>query len=160
MTAPTTPYTPDLAGRNPLVAMRETSERVRALAGKERPDWFERSYAPGKWSARQVLIHLAQTEMALGTRARLALSTPAYAAQAFDQDSWMKRESGMSGAEALAAFLAIARMNVVFFEGLTSADRAIELSHPEYGELTVDWIIHQLAGHQIHHLQQLEHIGP
>ena len=31
---------------------------------------FDRPYAPGKWTARQVLIHLAQTELALGTRTR------------------------------------------------------------------------------------------
>jgi hypothetical protein len=30
------------------------------------------------------------------------------------------------------------------------------MSHPEYGTITVDWIVHLLAGHQIHHLQQLE----
>ena len=34
----------------------------------------------------------------------------------------------------------------------------VTLSHPEYGSLTVDWIIHQTAGHQIHHLKQLEQI--
>ncbi len=103
-----------------------------------------------------MLTHLAQTEMALGTRARMALATPNYAAQSWDQNDWMMLESRTSGADALAAFLAMARMNLVFFEGLSAADRAIRLSHPEYGELTVDWIIHQMAGHQINHLQQLE----
>jgi len=29
----------------------------------------------------------------------------------------------------------------------------------EYGRLTVDWMIHQMAGHQVHHLRQLERIG-
>ena len=42
---------------------------------------------------------------------------------------------------------------------LSDADRAIALSHPEYGSLTVDWIVHQMAGHQIHHLKQLEAIA-
>src|SRR5438552_1860891 len=97
MTVPTTPYTPELAGRDPLVAMQESEEHVRALAGAARAEWFDRSYAPGKWSARQVLIHLAQTEMAIGSRARLAVSIPAYVAQPFDQDVWMARELGMSG---------------------------------------------------------------
>ena len=43
-------------------------------------------------------------------------------------------------------------MNIALFASLSDADRAIALSHPEYGSLTVDWIIHQMAGHQIHHL--------
>jgi hypothetical protein len=158
MTAPTTPYTSDLGNRDPLTALRDTPERVRVLAAKGGADWFERSYDAGTWSARQILIHLAQGEMAIGTRARFALATPAYVAQPFEQDVWMTRESGMIGPEALAAFLAMARMNVVFFEGLSADDRAISLSHPDYGALTVDWILHHMAGHQIHHLQQLERI--
>ena len=50
-------------------------------------------------------------------------------------------------------------MNRTLFGSLTDADRAIPLSHPEYGALTVDWIVHQMAGHLIHHLKQLETIA-
>jgi hypothetical protein len=156
---PTTPYTADLDNREPIAAMRETAARIRALTGDWRPDQFDRSYAPGKWTARQLLIHLAQSEIALGYRARMALTTPAYAAQSFDQDAWMARESTTSGHDALDGFLGAAAMNVAFFAALSHADRDVTLSHPEYGSLTVDWILHQMAGHQIHHLKQLEAIA-
>ena len=66
---------------------------------------------------------------------------------------------GSAVARPLDAFLATARMNLAFFEGLSAAQRATTLSHPEYGELTVDWIIHQMAGHHINHLLQLERIA-
>ena len=120
---------------------------------------FERSYAPGKWSARQILMHLAQSELALGTRARMALSTPNYTAQPFDQDIWMNREPALSGRDALEAFVVMARMNAALFGSLSAGDRATPFAHPEYGALTVDWVIHQTAGHQIHHLKQLEQIA-
>jgi hypothetical protein len=42
---------------------------------------------------------------------------------------------------------------------ISAADRATAFSHPEYGALTVDWIVHQMAGHVIHHLKQLEEIS-
>jgi hypothetical protein len=29
-------------------------------------------------------------------------------------------------------------------------------THPEYGELTVGWIMAQMAGHDIHHLKQFQ----
>jgi hypothetical protein len=157
--APTTPYTADLGDRDPIAAIRETSERIRTLTSGWSADRFERRYAPGKWTARQLLTHLAQTEMALGARARMALATPNYVAQPFDQDQWMGLESRLGGRDALDAFLAGSRMNVTLFESLTTAQRAIALSHPEYGTLTVDWILHQMAGHQIHHLRQLEAIA-
>ena len=35
----------------------------------------------------------------------MALATPNYAAQSFDQDSWMAREEGLGGREALAVSL-------------------------------------------------------
>jgi hypothetical protein len=157
--APTTPYTPDLAGRDPVEAMFATTAQIEALTASWTPQQFERTYAPGKWTARQILTHLAQTELALGGRARMALATPNYVAQSFEQDVWMARESGLSGRDAVNAFVAIGRMNAAFYGGLPDGDRQIPFAHPEYGALTVDWIIHQAAGHQIHHLKHLETIA-
>jgi DinB superfamily len=155
---PQTPYSSELASREPLAAIRDTIDRVRALVGAWTPAQFERSYAPGKWTARQILTHLAQTELALGTRARMALSTPNYAAQPFDQDVWIGFDKSLSGADALDAFVTLARMNAALYGSLSEPARQTPLSHPEYGALTVDWIIHQTAGHQIHHLKQLEQV--
>jgi DinB superfamily len=157
--APVTPYSEALAGRDPVVAVAETTARIEAITSTWTADSFERSYAPGKWSARQILIHLAHAELAFGNRSRMALSTPGYAAQNFDQDAWMRREQTMSGRDAADAFLVLARMNAALFKELPAADRDLPFSHPEYGSLTVDWVIHQAAGHQIHHLKQLEQIG-
>jgi len=156
---PQTPYTNDLGEREPLTAIRDNADRYQRLLDGWTPAQFERTYAPGKWTARKILVHLAQTELALGTRARMALSTPNYAAQAFNQDEWMAKEQMLAGKEALDALLALMTMNRTFFDGLSPADLATTLSHPEYGALTVDWILHQLAGHQIHHLAQLEQIA-
>ena len=153
------PYGPDLAGRDPLEALGDTPFRIRAIADSWTPQQHERSYAPGKWSARQILTHLAQTEMALGARARLALSTTPYTSQPFDQDAWMARDAAISGADALAAFVAMAVMNHALFAALPATDRAKPFTHPEYGAISVDWMIHQMAGHQIHHLRQLEVIA-
>ena len=158
MSAPTTPYTKYLGNREPLATIRDSIECIATLARDWPVDRFERSYAPGKWSARQVLTHLAQTELALGTRARMAVATPDYAAQAWDQDAWVALDWRLSGPEALDAFLATARMNLAFFEGLSAVQRATTLTHPEYGTLTLDWVIHQMAGHHINHLRQLQQI--
>jgi hypothetical protein len=156
--APTTPYTADLAGRDPLETIRDSAHTLETMTRGWTPHYYERQYAPGKWTARQVILHLAQTEMALGTRARMALSTAHYAAQSFDQDAWMTRETALSGTDATAALLAMMRMNLSFFRALSAHDRGTPLTHPEYGSLSVDWIIHQMAGHHIHHLLQLQRL--
>ena len=153
---PATPYSPALGEREPIATMAESMTRLRAVAGAWSPAHFERPHAPGKWTARQILVHLAQTELALGARARMALATPGFAAQDFDQDAWMAHDASLAGHEALDALLALSAMNRALFASLTAAERAIPFTHPAYGALTVDWLIHQMAGHQAHHLAQLE----
>jgi DinB family protein len=154
--APTTNYSKDLGDREPLTAMRDTIGRLAALTRGWTAEQFDRPYARGKWTARQVVTHLAHTELALGVRARMALATPHYTAQPFDQDAWISRENRITGTEAVSALVSLNRMNAALFESLSDADRAITMSHPEYGTISVDWIIHLIAGHQIHHLKQLE----
>ena len=154
MARPVTWYSDDLGDREPVAAMRDTSARIRAIADGWSPAEFERSYAPGKWTARQILIHLAQSEVALGYRARMALAAPGYAAQTFDQDAVDGARVGRpAAADALDVFLSLGRDEPARSSRRSRQRmRAVALSHPEYGSLTVDWIIHQIAGHQIHHL--------
>lgn len=153
------PYATDLGSREPLSAMRDTITRVRALTSAWTTSHFERSYAPGKWSARLILTHLAQAEIALGNRARMALTVSNYVGQAFDQDKWIARESHLGGPEAVAAFVAMAQMNLVLFDSLSAVDRQTPLTHPEFGPITVDWLIDTIAGHELHHIVQLERIA-
>ena len=51
-----------------------------------------------------MLVHLAQTELALPTRARFALSQDGYAAQSFSQDDWMAIDNQASARTALWRF--------------------------------------------------------
>jgi hypothetical protein len=156
---PNTPYTTTLDGRDPIVSIKDVLSRVADLTQPWTAEDFERSYAPGKWSARTILLHLAQSELAFGTRIRMALTTPGYMAQPFNQDEWVRIESATGGAEALHTFSALGALNLALYSSLSDDDRETALSHPEYGPMTVNWIIYQQAGHQRHHLRQLETIG-
>jgi uncharacterized damage-inducible protein DinB len=156
MTTTPNPYATDLGTRHALEALADTPEQIRAAVQNWTDAQFERSYAPGKWSIRQVLIHLAQTELALTTRVRFALSQPGYAAQAFAQDDWIPLDGQSDARTALEAYTALRRFNLAMFRGLTPAQRGRTFTHPEYGTLTVDWVANQIAGHDIHHLKQIE----
>jgi uncharacterized damage-inducible protein DinB len=153
------PYAEDLGDRVAIEALADTADRIRRLVDAWSDRDFEKSYAPGKWSARQILVHLAQTELALSTRARFALSQPGYTAQPFSQDDWMAVDGATDARTALDAYTSLRSLNLAMWRRLTpeQVDRAF--SHPEYGELTVGWIMAQMAGHDIHHLKQLETIG-
>jgi hypothetical protein len=156
MTTTPNPYASDLGHRDALDALADTPGRIRAIVERWTDADFERSYAPGKWSIRQVLIHLAQTELALPTRARFALSQPGYVAQSFAQDDWMPIDEKTDARTALDAYTTLRRFNLAMFRNLTPDQRERTFSHPDYGALTVWWIASQLAGHDIHHLRQIE----
>jgi hypothetical protein len=153
------PYESDLGDRDPLAAMSETPGRIRAVVSSLASADLERSYAPGKWTVRQLLVHLAQTELALPVRARMALTQEHYVAQPFDQNDWMAAESRVDADTALGAYLGLRQMNLQFFSALSPAQRATAFHHPEYGDITVEWLMRQIAGHELHHLQQFEAVA-
>jgi uncharacterized damage-inducible protein DinB len=153
------PYAADLGDLDPFKALGETPLQIRALVEHWSDADFEASYAPGKWSARQILAHLAQTELALSTRVRFALTTPGYQAQPFDQDQWMPLDERMDARTALEAYTALRRMNLSMWHGLSNAQRSRSFTHPEYGQLDVVWVAAQMAGHDIHHLKHFQQIA-
>ena len=139
--------------------MADTPSRIRKIVSALGPAGLARSYAPGKWSARQLLVHLAQTELAFGVRARMALTADDYVVQPFDQDRWLNNESTVEAASALAAYEGMRALNLALFRGLSPADLRRTFKHPERGTLAVRDIAVMLAGHELHHLGQFEAIA-
>ncbi len=153
------PYQDALAGRDPVEAMADTPARIQSIVATMKPADLARSYEPGKWTAAQLLVHLAQSELALSTRVRMALSQDGYVAQPFDQDAWMNRELQTDADAALRAYLGLRAMNLALYRGLGAPGRAKAFRHPEHGELDVEWLLVMIAGHELHHLPQLEKIA-
>lgn len=154
------PYAAHLGSRDPFVVLAETIDALHQLTAGWSDADFERSHAPGKWRARQILVHLAQVEMVFGVRVRLALHGDAREVQPFDQGPWVQRESTtVSGRQALVAFLRLRPFNLALFESLTPAELAIETHHPDHGRVDIEWFVRTLAGHDLNHRKQLEQIA-
>jgi hypothetical protein len=153
------PYGKALGDCDTMRALADTPERLRAIAERMTLAQFAASYAPGKWTAQQLFLHLAQTELAFSMRVRMALTTRAYVVQPFDQDEWMRREPESGGLEAARAYYAMRQFNLPLYRSLTPAERATRLHHPERGEMCVEWILESLAGHELHHLAHFETIA-
>ena len=151
------PYAEPLGALDPIKGLTETPKKIKALTTRWTARQWNKSYAPGKWTARQIAVHLAQTELALTTRVRFAASAPGYVAQPFDQDAWIALDHS-DGPTAVDAYVALRRFNLAMFKGMSPKQRKQPFTHPEYGELTPDWVAAQLAGHELHHLRQLKQI--
>jgi len=153
------PYGAALGDMDVMRALADTPERLRSLAERMTPDQYAQSYAPSKWTAGQLFLHLAQTELAFNMRVRMAITTEAYVVQPFDQDAWMAREPMVSGIDAFRGYYAMRQFNMPLYRSLTPAERRRPLTHPERGPMLVEWILETLAGHERHHLKHVETIA-
>jgi hypothetical protein len=155
------PYASFLAGQDALTVVAETSERLRDLAGKLGDRGIERTYAPGKWSARMILCHLADSEVAFAFRLRQAVAEPHHVIQPFDQNAWASSYSSpdLSGTAALNAFLALRQWNLALLKNLPQTVFKKPVTHPERGSMTFNVLLETMAGHDLNHLRQLEAIA-
>ena len=153
------PYAPQLGDRNPREVIAQTPARLASLVEQLGPQGLDRSWAPGKWSARAVLCHLADCELAFAFRLRQALAEPHHVIQPFDQDAWSKLYGSLDGKAALEAFTAVRRWNLALIETVSAQDLSKSLSHPERGEMTFQTLLETMGGHDLNHLRQLETVA-
>jgi hypothetical protein len=153
------PYSDLVGDRDPVAVLAETPARIQELVR----DWdgarWEAGYAPGKWTAAQLILHLAHDEIGWGNRVRRALTQDGYVAQPYDGAAWVDVESASPPDLALRAFSALRGLNVALYRRLTREQRDRPIRHPEFGGISVAWIIRVLAGHDLHHLQHLRTIA-
>jgi hypothetical protein len=153
------PYAAYVEGLNALQCLEETPRRIESLVRSWPREKDERSHAPGKWTARQVLMHLAQIELVFAIRLRFALSQDGYVVQPFEQDDWMGQEAPLPALAALDTYLALRRMNLALCRSLTADQRARSFTHPEFGSIDVDWLMAWCAGHERNHAPQFEAVA-
>jgi len=153
------PYGAALGDMDVMRALADTPERLRSLAERMTPEQYAQSYAPSKWTAGQLFLHLAQTELAFNMRVRMAITTEAYVVQPFDQEAWMAREPLVAGVDAFRGYYAMRHFNLPLYRSLTPDERRRPLFHPERGAMIVEWILESLAGHERHHLKHVETIA-
>src|ERR1700687_5465265 len=127
------PYASHLGDRDPIAVIAATPGRLEALATRLGSDGLERSLAPGKWSAREILCHLADCEVVFAVRLRQALAEDHHMIQPFDQELWAKTYTAYSASEALSTFATVRKCNLTLLRSLQPGTDSKPLMHPERG---------------------------
>ena len=150
------PYAPALGERVAREVLPKTAWRLSQIVEKASPERLEHSPAPGKWSIREILCHLADTEMVFAFRLRQTLAEPHHLIQPFDQDLWAQSYRAYDVEAALAVFTAVRAWNVRLIDNLAPEAFSKTVTHPERGDMTFQTIFETMAGHDLHHLKQIE----
>jgi hypothetical protein len=116
--------------------------------------------APGKWSVRQVVQHLADSELVSGFRYRMVLSHEAPLLPGYDQDLWAAR-LGYAHSDiptALVDFTRLREANLRLLVRATTTDFERVMRHAERGDESLEKMIRMHAGHDLVHLRQVARI--
>ena len=112
--------------------------------------------APGKWSAREVVHHLADSEMTAAIRLRLLLAVDRPNIVGFDQDEFARRLHYDRPHEAsLEAFKAARRTTAELLDVMTEQDWAREGTHTEHGRYTIERWLEIYGTHAHKHADQI-----
>jgi hypothetical protein len=112
--------------------------------------------APGKWSARQVVHHLADSEMIAAVRARLLVAVDRPQIVGFDQDEFARRLHYDRPIEAsLDAFKSARRTTAELLDKLSDQDWAREGTHTEHGRYTLERWLEIYSTHAHKHAEQV-----
>ena len=151
----------DLLGDNdPVVVLRETPAALQRFLDTIPAPIAARPESPGKWSIRDVIQHLADSELVGGFRLRMVLAHDRPPLVGYDQDLWASRlrYRDVELHDAFEQFTALRRGNVRLWQNLTAEDLVRVGLHGERGEESLEQMRRLYAGHDRLHLQQLERI--
>jgi hypothetical protein len=120
------------------------------------PEELDARRAPGRWSAREIVHHLADSEMTAAIRLRRLLAEDRPAIQGYDQDEFARRLYYDRPHEAsLELFQCVRQSTAELLERLQPADWLREGTHSEMGRYSVDTWLRIYAEHAHKHARQI-----
>ena len=150
------PYEKFLGDGDPVAVLFATPNRLEKLVAELSDARIEAAPAPGKWSIREIVAHLADCELVFAFRLRQTLALEHAVIQPFDQGVWGERYAAYDFATALEMFLASREWNLKLLATVSAVDRRKPTTHPERGTMTFWTIVETMAGHDVNHLEQIE----
>jgi hypothetical protein len=131
---------------------RVVSDALRGISDQE----LDARPAPGKWSAREIVHHLADSEMTSAIRLRRLIAEERPVIQGYDQDEFAHRLAYDRPVQAsLDAFRAARQTTKEILERLTETDWTREGTHSESGRYTVEHWLEIYAEHAHTHADQI-----
>jgi hypothetical protein len=146
-----------VAGDDILAAFdQQRRDTMKLLSGRSEEDGNFR-YAPGKWSAKEILGHVCDSERVFAYRALRIARADATPMEGFEQDDYVRNGpfARISFSEIIEDYIAVRRATITLFRSL---DEAAWLGRgvANNNQVTVRALAYIIAGHELHHRAFLE----
>ncbi len=116
--------------------------------------------APGKWTIRQIMAHLADAELVGAHRLRLVIAEDNPTLTSFDQDAWTRNldYGRRKPTQSLDTFRRLRAENYELLKGLPESAFERTGAHTENGPMSLRRLLQQYADHAESHARQLQTI--
>jgi len=153
-------YLEALDGRDPFDSMRKAPKRLKKLVKGVSEKRLARTPPSGGWSVRQVLAHLADGEVMIGSRYRMVVAMERPPLVGYDQDAFVERLGieKLDTKTILSDFAHARAANVRLLERLPDDAFARVGVHSERGDESLARMLVMYAGHDLIHEAQIERI--
>src|SRR5262249_8705359 len=140
-----------LGARDPIPVLQATPDGIRAAIAGLSEQQLSRPESAGKWSMRQGIRHLADSDLVWGDRVGLVLAQDRPTLTGYDQDLWAERLRYDRAPldQALDEFDVLRRGNLRLVAGASEADLQRVGVHSERGDESVAHMIKMYAGHDL-----------
>ena len=147
-------------GKNHFKVFQGTVKKLQSILEQGERSRLLRQRQADKWSAGEILAHLAESELVLGYRLRLVLARNGATVQAFDQNQWQANAGYLvkDVRESLALFRALRESNISLLKSITKKQWNAFGIHEERGKEDIARMVELYAGHDVNHLKQIENL--
>ncbi|MDQ3211338.1 MAG: DinB family protein [Acidobacteriota bacterium] len=147
----------ELDERKRLIAQyRDGYAAIVAVLLKITPEELDARPAPGRWSPREILHHLADSEMTAAVRLRVLLAEDRPAIHGYDQDQFARSlHYDRPHETSLELFRWAREATAELLELLTPEEWLREGTHTEAGPFGVEAWLKTYAGHAHRHARQI-----
>lgn len=131
-------------------------EEIRGFYEQLGEDKSKLSYAPGKWTAKEVLGHISDTDRIMTIRALCFARGEEASLPGFDQDAYVKasRFNDLPLAQLIEDY-ELSRYNTVSLLKNLADEALIRTGYANGSKTSVRALFHIIAGHTVHHLNIL-----
>jgi hypothetical protein len=142
-------------------AMIDRISRLPALVRETIKDMsdaqLDTPYGPGKWTARQVVHHLADSHLNGYARMKVILTEDRPTLKTYDQVAWAKTADVVAQPveSSIQILDGLHHRWTVLLQSLADSDWGRAAKHPEHGDISLDWLLEIYASHGEKHMQKI-----
>ena len=147
-------------GKEPFAMQSDAPKTISKLFAGVPEQILQQRPSPDKWSAGEIIAHLAEDELVSSWRYRQMIENCGCELAAFNQEEWARLGNYASWKpwDSLLMFRLLREANLRMLHRLSDNEWERFGFHAERGKITVKDLVRHMAGHDLNHIDQIRAI--